>query len=132
MTTGRESLYPPDELSLFLAAQAARLNAEAEAQPASGYSRQLRGSNWTATPDGTMNHSQCTHEASNDEEEWCRKHDPLRGLSSEGIAVYERLYGPQDPFRRFMVRMNVEIDSALCRAFRFFVPERTLEDRKRD
>jgi hypothetical protein len=132
MTPSHKSIYPTDELSRFLAEQAARLNAEAAATPTSGYSRQLRGSVWTANPDGSMNHSQCTHEATNDEEEWCRKHAPLRGLSAEGVMAYERLYGPQDPFRRLLARMNEFIDSALCRVFRFCVPERTREDRKRD
>jgi len=46
MTPSRANLYPTDELSRFLAAQAERLNTEAAASLTNGYSRRLRGSYW--------------------------------------------------------------------------------------
>ena len=99
-------MQPTDELGRFLSAQAARLNAAAEvATDSSGYSRRLNGSRWVTNPDGTMTHWRVTHEASYDEEEWCQRHDPLRGLSAEGIKAYERLHGSQHPIKRFLVRL---------------------------
>jgi len=96
-----------DELGKFLAAQAARLNAEADAAPTcNGYSRRINGSRWVTNPDGTMTHWTVTHEASNDEEAWCQRHDPLRGLSAEGIKAYERMHGSQHPLKRFVARLN--------------------------
>jgi hypothetical protein len=94
------TMQPTDSIGQFLAAQAARLNAEAEAAPAgTGYSRRINSSRWVTNPDGAMTHLRVTCEATNDEEEWCRRHDPLRGLNAEGIKAYEQLYheaGPGD------------------------------------
>lgn len=104
------TIQPADEVGLFLSAQAARLNAEAESSPdCNAYSRQIRGSRWETNPDGTMTHWTVTHEASNDEEEWCQRHDPLRGLSAEGIKAYERLHGSQHPLKRFLARLNQSV-----------------------
>lgn len=100
-------MQPTDELGKFLAAQAARLNAEADAAPTcNGYSRRINGSRWVTNPDGSMTHWSVTHEASNDEEAWCQRHDPLRGLNAEGIKAYERKHGPQTPFKRLLARLN--------------------------
>jgi hypothetical protein len=86
-----------------LAAQAARLNAEAEAAPAgTGYSRRINSSRWVTNPDGAVTHLRVTCEATNDEEEWCRRHDPLRGLNAEGIKAYEQLYECQRPINRLL------------------------------
>lgn len=112
------TISPSDEIGQFLSAQAARLNAEAEASPAcTAYSRRVHGSRWVTNPDGTMTHWRVTHEASNEEEEWCQRHDPLRGLSAAGIKAYERLYGPQDPLKRFLARMNCLLGRALRTIF---------------
>lgn len=112
------TIQPIDEIGQFLSAQAALLNAEAEAAPAgNGYSRQINGSRWVTNPDGSMTHWRVTHEATNDEEEWCQRHDPLRGLSAEGINAYERLYGPQNPLKRFLAGMNKSIGNAMKKAF---------------
>ena len=111
------TIQPTDEVGQFLSAQTARLNAEAEASPAcDGYSRQISGSRWVTNPDGTMTHWRVTHEASNDEEEWCQRHDPLRGLSAEGIKAYERLHGPQNPFKRFLIRLHKSTGQVCKRA----------------
>jgi hypothetical protein len=93
-------MQPTDAIGQFLAAQAARLNAEAEAASVgTGYSRRINGSRWVANLDGTMTHLRVTREATNDEEEWCRRRDPLRGLNAESIKAHEQLYheaGPGD------------------------------------
>jgi hypothetical protein len=98
-----KTMQPTDAIGQFLAAQSLRLNAAAEVAPVgTGYSRRINGSRWVTNPDGTMTHLRVTREATNDEDEWCRRHDPLRGLNAEGIKAYEQLYGSQKPSNRLL------------------------------
>jgi hypothetical protein len=103
MTPIQERLYP-EELSRLLAADAAARDARpAPAPELPKYRRRMRDSRWVKQPDGQLSHVSYSRDATPEEEEWCQKHAPERGLLEDGIRAYR--LSQLGPVGRFFMRL---------------------------
>ena len=103
MLPSKKRLYS-EELSRFLAAEAATR----DSQPAPDhvppkYKRRMRGSRWVKQPDGQLSHISYSRDATPEEEEWCQKNAPERGLLEDGIRAYR--LSQLGPVGRFFMRL---------------------------
>lgn len=103
MLPSQEQLYP-EELSRFLAAEAAACDARPAPPPElPKYRRRMRDSRWVAQPDGQLWHFSYSRDATPEEEEWCQKNAPERGLLEDGIRAYR--LSQLGPVGRFFVHL---------------------------
>lgn len=101
----------PEELSQFLTAQAALLDAHMpQGVPVMPlefklmYPRRVTWSSWVKQPDGHMAHFIGSNEATPEEELWHRIHAPERGLTPEDVSAYRK--SKLGPVAKFFARLK--------------------------
>ena len=103
MLPSKKRLYS-EELSRFLTAEAAVRNASpAPDYVPPKYKRRMRGSRWVEQPDGQLLHFSYSRDATLDEEEWCQRNAPERGLLEDGIKAYR--LSQLGPVGQFFMRL---------------------------
>lgn len=121
-----QPLYP-EELSKFLTARAAQLNAQPVGTKSSPYDaiqkarmyegvpvmplefqlmhpRQVRWSSWFTLPDGKGMHLIGARDATPEQELWHRIHDPERGLHPDDLVAYRE--SKRGPLSKFFARLK--------------------------